>query len=161
MVTEADYKRAFAKQMLAPGADSFSIALKLFPHESHVPFALWAGKEWPKDLEVLQYQREMIDDPFAAGILTDRHQTAALVLEKAKKTHDPDSFGRLVTVYAKIMQFIDMPVAASTNIQINNNKVIQVPASMDMQQWEHVAIAHQERLIDGGTSGLITERSRP
>lgn len=152
MVTEADYKREFAKQMLTPGADSFSITLKLFPAEAHVPFALWAGKEWPKDLEVLQYQREMADDPFAAGLLCDRHQTAAMILERAKRERDGEVFTKEMTLYAKVMQFIDMPATSQTNIQVNqNNKVIQVPAMMNMGDWERIAVVHQERLTDGGS----------
>lgn len=158
MVTEADYKLEFARQTMKDAADPFRVCLSLFPREQDVPFALWAGMNWPKDPEVRHYQKQILDKPFECGLLADRYQTARELLDRARacKSYEQEEYVKIMTLYAKVMQLIDMPALTQTNLQVNNHmKVIQVPAMMDMRQWENIAVVHQERLTSGGSGTTV------
>lgn len=158
MVTEADYKLEFARQTIVQKADPFQVCLQLFPREQDVAYALWAGMNWPKDPEVKHYQQQIVDKPFEAGMLADRYQTARELLERARKcrSYEHEEYVKIMTLYAKVMQLIDMPASTQTNVQVNNHmKVIQVPAMMDMRQWENIAVVHQERLTNGSSGTIL------
>jgi len=143
-------KKAFALAMMDRPEKAFDVAFALFPSNTDTGLALKAASEWPKDPEVIAFQRQAIADPQAAGVLLDREQAAREILERARNCRDDETYGKLMRLYADVRGFIKQGEANTTNNTVNVTKVIMMPAPQSKEDWSRNATAQQRNLVIEG-----------
>lgn len=145
--TEAELKHAFALAT-ANGGDPHRVAFGLFPSPDDTPLAVRAARDWPTDIEVLAYQRQIQADPKTAGALPDKYQTAREILERARKAVDDMAYFRIMSLYCDVMSHIDKQSAGTPSVNVNiAPKVILMPAPMSKTDWSRQATEQQRGLV--------------
>jgi len=139
-------KRAFAIALMADPGNAFNIAFKLFPRDEDTSLAIEAANTWKLDPVVLDQQAAAIKDPAAAGILADKHQTAAEILERARKCDDPEVYAKIMRLYADVMGHIDK-AGTGASVAVNvTTKVLMMPHPLSKNEWSEKAVIQQRDL---------------
>lgn len=144
-------KREYAITLLAIG-DPFKAAFAVFPDSEDTSLAIEAATNWKHDPIVIEHQALALEDPESTGMLADKSQAAALVLARAQKCDDDEVFGKLMRLYADMQGHIVKPGAVAVGtLNVQNNKVIVMPAPVAKEQWSVMATAQQRELSCGNS----------
>ena len=140
---EAQRKRLFAESLLKCPSDPFSIALKLFG--SDTGGALRAAQEWPGDLDVIAYQKELIELEGEEAFLPSKSEALRLVWKMAegKQACSTEQLTAM-KLYAEMRSFIPKVAVAPVTVQQNSVMVIRDHGSDE--DWQAAAMAHQRRI---------------
>lgn len=148
-MSDLEYKRQFAELLLKSPGDPFAAANALFP--ANIQRAMRVAMEWPNDPEVIEAQKEMLDDSGEMGFLPTKGDLARLVWDMAKNTAlDVEDRIKASKLYAEIRGFVEKP-STGPIVNVSQNRVMVIQSQGSDDEWSQ-KLANQQRALKDVTT---------
>lgn len=143
-------KRIFAAALLRTPLDPMTAALATDPRRH---YATVICNTWQYDADVQEHMREIEATAGAAARIPTRDDVASRLYTEATSIRDKDTALKYYELLAKIMGYIEKPATQNVNVNniMDNRKVVMLPATTSLDDWEAAAI-QQQREITGVAS---------
>lgn len=141
-------KAAFAEELLRNPNDPYGAATKIFGQGTEL--AITAGRDWIRDIEVLNKQKELIEENGEETYLPNRAILARRVFEIGESSRCSVT-ERLAAfrLYADLRNFIEKPgVSIDNRTMIQNNKVMVIKDHGSDEEWEEKTRVQQAKLVE-------------
>lgn len=152
--TEA--KQAYARYIYGKPATPearFHAARQLYPSQETVGFALTVASDWPDDpIVIAELDRLASEDeqdlPNKAKLARDIYNLA----DDGSKSVDDRL--KAYKLYAEVRGFIEKPapIGNVNNNYVDNRKVMLIPPSPPIDEWEQGAVNQQAKLVSDASS---------
>lgn len=143
-------KKYAALARVRPDTDAgrFEAACLTFPEDQYDNLARQAAQEYRYDRVVIEETARLATQEPEAGLPTKAEQ-ARDIYNLAKGAKSIDDQLKAHKLYAEIMGFVQKPGQASSNVYVDNRRVMVMPAAPTSdQEWEMQAEVQQARLVE-------------
>lgn len=148
MDTEDNEKRAFAREWLRLN-DPFKAALAVVG--ANAGRALQISNEWVKDVTVLGYKAELIDEHGERSFLPTKEAFAMRVLDVAETARATEDKLKALRLFGEVMGYIEKPTTTVNNNVVTANKVMIVREQVSDDAWEAKLAKQQRELVHAST----------
>lgn len=137
-------KRLFAELLLKNPSNPFEVALKVL---SDTGEALRAANEWPADLFVIDYQKQLIKKHGDMAFLPNEVESARLADDMARgKVRATTEQIAALKLYTELRGWTGKAATINNNNVVQVNRVMVVKDHGTDDEWEAKAIRQQARL---------------
>lgn len=140
-------KTRFAVELLKNRDDPFKAANAVFSHDARI--ALQVSREWPDDPFVLEQMAEYEGEVRRSSLLPSKDEYALKVWETAssERAMSVDDRLKAYKLFGEIMNYIQKPEPATTNVNIDSRRVMLVKDSGSDEDWEAKIERQQLELV--------------
>jgi hypothetical protein len=139
-------RKKFAAACMRFPDNAYQAACVISP--TNFGIAAWIMHNWMGDPVV---EREMLrlkaeDDSDGLNFLPGKAQAAKAIWDKAQSCNDPETFGKLMKLYAEYRGFIEKPGASSVVVNVPQPRVMIVKDHGTDEEWAAKVAEQQARL---------------
>lgn len=144
------YKR-FAYVLLKEPLEVFKAGRAAYPEETEYAQAMSVqiAFVWKDSVEVEIAKKALIEELGHEHFLPGKYELCQQIHTIALAGRTTDDKIKGLKLYAEVMGLIEKPAPAQTqvNVQQTVNKVMVVPVSRSVEEWETSAVEHQQRIV--------------